>query len=469
MFVLYLPTTYTPPRSARKALSSGEGPINLVAAASGSNGTATGTSHAAPADPPAVSEPQFEAETEDLRNEVGDDRDDLRPGDRVILIVENDLGFARFLLDAARHKGFKGLVTTFGAPALTLAREFKPDAMTLDIHLPDIAGWRVLDRLKNDVSLRHIPICVISTDDARDRALASGALAFLAKPIQNSDLLDDVLDDLREFIGRSTRTLVVVESDPVARNRILDCIDVEDLRINAATDMAAARQMLQEQRVDCVVLRQADGGPIDDLIAGIDERPSGNGRLPVVVFGDDDHRENAAWKRLSEVCTLRRAHSPERLLDLTTFFLHRAVAKLPEAKRQLLVDLHQSDKPLSGKHVLIVDDDIRNIFALSAVLEEHEMVILSADNGRDAIRILRETPGIDIVLMDIMMPEMDGLETMRAIRQIPALRNLPIVAVTAKAMKGDREKCIEAGAWDYLSKPVNAEQMLSVLRAWLHR
>jgi CheY-like chemotaxis protein len=174
-------------------------------------------------------------------------------------------------------------------------------------------------------------------------------------------------------------------------------------------------------------------------------------------------------KRAATACTLRWAHSPERLLDLTAFHLHRTPAKLTEARRQQLLDLHLSNKPLAGKTVLIVDDDMRNIFALSTVLEEHEMAIVSADNGRDAIRILRDQDDIDIVLMDIMMPEMDGMETMREIRKVPQLKNLPIVAVTAKAMKGDREKCIEAGAWDYLSKPVDTVQMLAVLRAWLHR
>jgi CheY-like chemotaxis protein len=166
---------------------------------------------------------------------------------------------------------------------------------------------------------------------------------------------------------------------------------------------------------------------------------------------------------------VRRAQSPERLLDLAAFCLHRDVSKLPEAAREQLIELHQSDKLLAGKKVLIVDDDMRNIFALSTVLEEHDMVIVSADNGRDAIKLLQKESDVDIVLMDIMMPEMDGMETMREIRKVPRLKNLPIVAVTAKAMKGDREKCIEAGAWDYLSKPVDTEQMLAVLRAWLHR
>jgi CheY-like chemotaxis protein len=194
-------------------------------------------------------------------------------------------------------------------------------------------------------------------------------------------------------------------------------------------------------------------------------------RLPVIVYSDrsDADPQEAAWKRVEDVCTVRRAHTPDVLLDLATFFLHRPLAKLTEAQRQRLAELGQTDKVLAGRKVLIVDDDMRNIFALSTILEEHDMAIDSADNGRDAIRKLQEDPDVEIVLMDIMMPEMDGMETMRAIRKIPRLKHLPIVAVTAKAMKGDREKCIEAGAWDYLSKPVDPEQLLAVLRAWLHR
>jgi CheY-like chemotaxis protein len=207
--------------------------------------------------------------------------------------------------------------------------------------------------------------------------------------------------------------------------------------------------------------------------AGIDgERAAGVcTRLPVVVFGDGDGdpaRANA-WKRAGDRYTVRRAHTPSALLDLATFFLHRPFAKLPEAHRQQLTEMHQIGDILAERKVLIVDDDMRNIFALSSILEEHSMVIVSADNGRDAIRMLKDDPSIEIVLMDIMMPEMDGMETMREIRKIPHLMNLPIVAVTAKAMKGDREKCIEAGAWDYLSKPVDTDQLLAVLRAWLHR
>jgi HAMP domain-containing protein/signal transduction histidine kinase/CheY-like chemotaxis protein len=474
-FTLYLPAVYTPPRIQRKAPAAVEVPVEpssvsfapvleVAPASERNDGRANGHAVAA------VDRPAPEPEPERLVNEVGDDRDDIRPGDRVLLIVENDLGFARFLMDAAREKGFKGLVTSLGAAALSLTREYKPDAITLDIYLPDIEGWRVLERLKNDISTRHVPVCVISTDESRDRALASGALAFVSKPIPNRDVLDGALDFLADFTGRSLKSLLVVEPDADRWNRILGCIDAEDVQVTTVPDGAAALQMLRERRIDCVVLNPE----AQDLAAGLTGpaapmEPS-FGRLPVIVYGDGQVvHDDGTWKRLGEVCTVRQVHSPERLLDQIAYFLHRPLAKIPEGKRQMLQELHQSNKVLSGKKVLIVDDDMRNIFALSTVLEEHEMRIASADNGRDAIRILQQQHDVDIVLMDIMMPEMDGLETMREIRKVARLKDLPIVAVTAKAMKGDREKCIEAGAWDYLSKPVDTEQMLSVLRAWLLR
>jgi CheY-like chemotaxis protein len=193
-------------------------------------------------------------------------------------------------------------------------------------------------------------------------------------------------------------------------------------------------------------------------------------RLPVIVFSDTDSGEaEPGLQRLTNTCTVRQAHSPAVLLDAATYFLHVPMARLPDPQRQDLLELERMDRVLAGRKVMIVDDDMRNIFALSAVLEEHNMAIVSADNGHDAIRILQEEPDIEIVLMDIMMPELDGIETVRAIRKIPRLKDLPIVAVTAKAMKGDREKCIQAGAWDYLAKPVDPEQVLAVLRSWLQR
>ncbi len=403
-----------------------------------------------------------------LINEAGDDRDQIQPGDRVVLIVENDLGFARFLLDAAREKGFKGLVTSLGAAALAMTREYQPAIITLDIFLPDIEGWRVLDRIKNDMTTRHIPVCVISTEEARERALDAGALAFVPKPIKTRQIVDDLLEWLRSYVTRPDKSVLIVEPEAAQRDRIMACLG-EDVQTTCVADGAAAVQVLREQRVDCVILR-ASVPDIESLATADDTRGDGVvNRLPVIVFGDSQEPEDGGWAKLAAGCTVRTVHSPERLLDQAALVLHRDVGKLPAAQRQMLEGLHSSARVLPGKKVLIVDDDMRNIFALSSVLEDHDMVIVSADNGRDAIRILQTQADVDIVLMDIMMPEMDGIDTMREIRKIQQLKKLPIIAVTAKAMKGDREKCIEAGAWDYLSKPVDTEQLLAVLRAWLHR
>jgi CheY-like chemotaxis protein len=262
-----------------------------------------------------------------------------------------------------------------------------------------------------------------------------------------------------------------VENNPAQRKVILDALDGIDIQVSSVADGRSALRMLREKPIDCLVLSRQLPDLSPTAFADEVQREPISCHVPVVVFGDSpsDTSEDGGWKRLAESFTVRRAHSPERLLDLASLYLHRDVAKLPEAKRLILQGLHTSDKVLAGKKVLIVDDDMRNIFALSTVLEDHDMNIVSAGNGRDAIKILQTQPDIDIVLMDIMMPEMDGIDTMREIRKIPKLKGLPIIAVTAKAMKGDREKCIEAGAWDYLSKPVDAQQMLAVLRAWLHR
>ncbi|HKI30967.1 MAG TPA: HAMP domain-containing protein [Gemmataceae bacterium] len=465
-FTLYLPQIYTPrggrkssPAEAPAAPPATPEPVSFVPPRATGNG-------APPAPRRDVLAPEPGAVA--LINEAGDDRDQIQPGDRVLLIVENDLGFARFLLDAAREKGFRGLVTSLGAAALAMTREYKPVAITLDIFLPDIEGWRVLDRLKNDVGTRHVPVCVVSTDDARDRALDGGALAFVAKPIKTRETIDDLLDRIRDYVGRARKTVLVVEPEPTRRERIVEWLG-RGVDTTAAADGAAAARLLRERPVDCVVVSQQAQRP-EPLAPAEEGRGDGVvSRLPVILFGEGKAPEDSGWAKVAAGCTLRTAHSPERLLDQAALVLHRDLGKMPAAERQMLEGLHSSARVLPGKKVLIVDDDMRNIFALSTVLEEHDMVIASADNGRDAIKILQAQPDVDIVLMDIMMPEMDGIDTMREIRKIPQLKKLPIIAVTAKAMKGDREKCIEAGAWDYLSKPVDTEQLLAVLRAWLHR
>ena len=489
-FTLFLPRTYSPPRNVRRASSAVDGAsianaINAPAPAAQPSARSVTLGTHDSSSPPALRDDVDVDLPAPLVNEVGDDRFTIQPGDRVLLIVENDLGFAKFLLEAARESGFKGLVTSMGAAALAMTREYKPDAITLDIFLPDIEGWRVLDRLKNDIQTRHIPICVISTDESRSRALQKGAAAFVAKPIQSRDLIDALLDSLYEHLRASSqsataqpRRLLVVEPDDQRRKELREELAIAGVELTFVETGRGAACALEEQTFDCVVINPSAADLVPAAIAEQLSHQCAFWHVPVIVYGPEpvsDYGDSPAlrfqdsWKGFADFAALHRAASPRRLLDYCTLFLHRPVNALSESQRQILQELHESDKLLAGRKVLIVDDDVRNIFALATVLEEHDMVISSADNGRTAVQMLQDNADIDIVLMDIMMPEMDGIDTMREIRKHPHLRNLPIIAVTAKAMKGDREKCIEAGAWDYLAKPVETEQLLSVLRAWLHR
>jgi signal transduction histidine kinase/CheY-like chemotaxis protein len=450
-FTLYLPLAYTPRPAARKAAP-----------------------EAAPAPPPppvADAPSPAEAETRALVNEAGDDRDSIRAGDRVVLIVENDLHFARFLLDAAREQGLKGLVTSLGASALAMTRDFKPEAITLDICLPDIDGWRVLERLKKDIHTRHVPVCVISTEEVRERSLRLGAWGFLLKPVPTKEALEQCVARLKEYAGRPSRNLLVVSGDPTRRDEVLSLLDDLGVRAAGAGGGRQALDVMRNEPVDCLVL---DRHLPDMTVEAFAAELAGNrtlADLPLIIYGKKDVSGNGEGGHgpLAGVANARRANSRERLLDQVTLALHCPPSRLPDPARQTLDDLHRTDKVLAGRKVLVVDDDIRNIFALTSVLERHNMVVVPAETGREAIDALQPRPDIDVVLMDIMMPEMDGMDTMRAIRQRPQFKSLPIIAVTAKAMKGDREKCIEAGAWDYLSKPVDTEQMLAVLRGWLHR
>jgi HAMP domain-containing protein/signal transduction histidine kinase/CheY-like chemotaxis protein len=452
-FTLYLPKSYTPQKSPRKT-------------------GAPGSEHSIALTPQREADlPTPEPEALRLVNEVGDDRQSIHDGDRVLLIIENDVNFAKFMLDVARERGFKGLVTSLGAAALAMRREYKPDAITLDICLPDIDGWRVLERLKNDLKTRHIPVCIISTEDARERGLKLGARSIVSKPIQTKEVLERALDDLRDFSSRPAKDVLVWTRDIARTARIAELFDGKAIRVTPVNSGKEALNLLRRRQADCMIF---DGclpdDPAEALVDALAQEPA-LADIPLIAYteGGADRDDDAGLKALAQIANLRSAHSPERLLDQATLFLHSPVADLPESHRCMLEHLHQTDTVLAGRKVLIVDDDIRNIFALTSVLEWHNMIILAAETGREAIRILQDEPGMDVVLMDIMMPEMDGLDTMRAIRQIPRFRALPIIAVTAKAMKGDREKCIEAGAWDYISKPVDSEQLLAVLRGWLHR
>jgi len=464
-FTFYLPTKYSAARGPRRSGTSDseqtrslEPPLKFGNATPGNDGAVMGDRPESWPPEPSVAE---------LPNEVGDDRNEIRPGDRVLLIVENDVAFSKILLESARELGFRGLVTSMGAAALTLTREFKPHAITLDLNLPDIDGWRVLDRIKNDLMTRHIPISIVSTDESRARAMASGAFQFLAKPLQNRQALGRLLQSLADYLDRKTRSVLVYESDDEARKSLVQRLASDTIQVHSFADPHAMLDAVQRHEFDCLVLSAASPVPGTSWASPGEQGDKPGLVRPLILYGAD--ADVSSQTGLFADYSVWIARSPDRLRDQLAFVLHENVALLPQEEQHLLRELHDSDRSLTGRKVLIVDDDMRNIFALSTVLEEHGMEITAADNGRDAIDLLISDNGIDIVLMDIMMPEMDGMETMREIRKIPRLKSLPIIAVTAKAMKGDREKCIEAGAWDYLSKPVDVTQMLAALRAWLHR
>ncbi len=401
---------------------------------------------------------------------IPDDRDNLQPDDAVLLIVEDDPHYARVLCDLSRDKGFKVLVAQRGTDALALAREFHPTAVSLDVFLPDMLGWTVLNHLKQDPATRHIPVQMLTLDEDRQHGLARGAFAFVTKPTNPEDL-EQALSRIKEYSTPRRKRLLIVEDNPAEQFSIRELLGYDDIDVVVAATGAEALELVGQDSFDCVVLdlRLPDMSGFDILECFRDDPKVKD--LPVVVFTGKEltPEEDAHLHMLARSVVVKGVESPERLLDETALFLHRVVADIPPEKQRMLEKLHRSDDALVGKKVLVVDDDMRNIFALSSVLERRGMIVLTAGTGREAISTLESMPDVAIVLMDIMMPEMDGYATMQVIRQNPSLRRLPIVALTAKAMKGDREKCLEAGASEYLAKPVNTDQLLSALRMWLHR
>ena len=387
-----------------------------------------------------------------------------------MLIVEDDPHYARVLVDLSHDKGFKVLVAMGGAEALALAREFHPTAVSLDVFLPDMLGWTVLNHLKQDPATRHIPVQMLTLDEDRHHGLTRGAFAFVTKPT-TPEGLESALARIKQYTAPRRKRLLVVEDNPAEQMSIRELLSHDDIDVSIAASGAEALSAVTEQAFDCVVLdlRLPDMTGFD-VLQRLSDTPALND-LPVVVFTGKElsPEEDARLHTLARSVVVKGVESPERLLDETALFLHRVVADLPPEKQRMLDRLHRSDDALVGKKVLVVDDDVRNIFALSSVLERRGMTVLTAGTGREAIATIESTPEIAIVLMDIMMPEMDGYETMQVIRQNTLFRRLPIIALTAKAMKGDREKCLEAGASEYLAKPVNTEQLLSALRVWLHR
>src|SRR2546422_489635 len=442
-FTLYLPGTYTPDTSR------GKKPSNAF-----------------------VPQPQPDTTESDItliiENVVDDDRGSIQSGDRTLLIIEDDLNFAKILMEMARERGFKALVALRGETGLALARQYTPSAITLDIELPGMDGWSVLDRLKHTRNTRHIPVHILSVNDERHRGLKMGAMGYENKPI-TAEGVREALSRLDTFVRRGVKSLLVIEDDKVAQQSIMELIgngDVETIAVGTAEDALAE---LHNKHYDCVVL---DLGLPDmngfDLMERI---KSEIGDIPIIIYTGKEltKSEETELRRLAETIIVKDVRSLDRLLDETALFLHRVEENLPEPKRQMLEQLHKKDPVLATKKALIIDDDMRNIFALTSLLERYDMQVLYAENGKNGIETLKATPDIDVALVDIMMPEMDGYEAMQQIREMKAFKSLPLIALTAKAMKGDREKCIEAGASDYITKPADSEQLLSLLRVWLFK
>ena len=443
-FTLYLPIAYAGPSVAMR-------PTTLPA------------SHApAPSMPIVLPERPIE--------QIPDDRHEIQPGNSILLIVEDDPHYCRVLIDLARVKGFKVLVAMRGADALELAKQYQPNAVSLDVFLPDMLGWSVLSQLKQNPLTRHIPVQIITLDEDKHHGLARGAFSFVTKPT-TTEGVEAALRRIKEYSTPRRKRLLVVEDNPAEQLSISELLGYDDVEIETAGTGRDALAALRRHPADCVVLdlRLPDMSGFEVLEQlGADETLS---EVPVVVFTGRElsAEEDARLHTMARSIVVKGVESPERLLDETALFLHRVVTDLPIEKQRMLERLTTSDEDLVSRTVLLVDDDARNIFALSSVLERRGMRVLTATTGNEAIKLIESNNDIAIVLMDIMMPEMDGYQTMEEIRKNANFRRLPIIALTAKAMKGDREKCLDAGASDYLAKPVNTEQLLSALRSWLHR
>ncbi|GGG23024.1 response regulator [Paenibacillus abyssi] len=401
-------------------------------------------------------------------SEMEDDRYQLQPDDTVLLIIEDDQDFASILLELARKRGFKAIVAFQGDQGLALAHAYKPDAILLDTDLPVLDGWAIITRLKSRPELRHIPVYVISTEETNPLTLSIGALSFWKKPSDHEELEAAFLQ-IETYIRRKTKSLLIVEDNPDLRKSLVAFIAHPDVHITAVATGREALEQLTLQHFDCMVL---DLGLSD--ISGFDllEQVKTNRKLqtlPVIIYTGKElsKQDEQRLKHYAESIVIKDVRSLERLYDETALYLHRKTSDLPPDKQRLIEKLHNPEAAFEGRRILLVDDDMRNIFALSSVLEGYNMDIRFAQNGREALGLLQQEKDIELVFMDIMMPEMDGYETMKAIRNMPEYENLIIIALTARAMEEDRINCLQAGASDYIPKPINTTQLVTMLKAWL--
>jgi CheY-like chemotaxis protein len=401
--------------------------------------------------------------------QIEDDRDNLEKDNRVILVIDDDPDFARLLHRKCHEKGFKCLAAPTGEAGLELATKYQPAAIILDIRLPGMDGWAVLSALKEDVLTRHIPVHIVSVEEVSTEALRKGAVGHASKPL-SQEVLEEAFRRLEQVSAGKPKRVLVVDDDPNIRRATVKLIGDEDVKVDEAETGKQAQEALRSGGYDCVVLDlglpDISGGKLLEKL----ER-EGVELPPVIVHTARDLTldEEMDLRDHSEAIVIKDVRSQERLLDEVSLFLHRVVSKMPEKKRQIIMDLHDSDALVKDKKVLIVDDDMRTTFAVSHLLAERGMKTLKAENGERALMLLEEHPDVDLVLMDIMMPVMDGYEAMKRIREQERFRSLPIIVLTAKAMREDREKSLAAGANDYLPKPVDQKRLLSMIRVWLCR
>jgi CheY-like chemotaxis protein/CHASE3 domain sensor protein/putative methionine-R-sulfoxide reductase with GAF domain len=403
------------------------------------------------------------------KGELNDDRNNIHENDKVVVIVEDDPKFSTILLDFVRERNYKGIVATHGNTGLSYARHYRPDAILLDMKLPVMDGTEVLKHLKNDPDLRHIPVQIITGYNRRKEGMELGAFDFIRKPVEKDDL-KNVFDRIEDFINKKLKKLLIVEDNETQNSAIRELIGNGDVKSFSSYSGREAYEMMSKEHFDCVIV---DLGLPDmsgfDLLEKIKSDKKLN-KVPIIVYTGKNlsKEENSKLMRFANTVVLKTVDSQERLLDETMLFLHRVESRLPKEKQNIIRKLHKTNEVLKNRKVLIVDDDIRNIYSLANVLESEGVHCKIAENGKVALEVLNENPDIELVLMDVMMPEMDGFEATKEIRRIDKFSKLPIIALTAKAMKDDREKCLDAGMSDYISKPVNIEQLLSLVRVWLY-
>ncbi|MFO7446887.1 MAG: response regulator, partial [Ignavibacteriaceae bacterium] len=407
----------------------------------------------------------------DIINEVDDDRNNIGLKDKVLLVVEDDLRFAKIILEKSHEIGLKTVIATRYNEIFFLANKFNPVGITLDVNLPDTNGWKVLDLIKSDLNLRHIPLHIISGEENSSLAFQRGSRSFLLKPI-NNEALFRLLTDIAEYNNKAVKDLLIVEDNELDSTQMLNALKGLNINIKSVGSGAEALSELSSKSVsyDCIVvdyvMPDMEG---KDLIKKINKiKPA---LTPVVVYSAKDFNdlELKELKRFTNSVMLKGVNSFEKLMEDIVIHLHLNHKDLSQDSKSIIENIRKKEDILKGKSVLIVDDDVRNLFALTSALEKYEMLTHTAESGMEAISIINNNEKVDIVLMDIMMPEMDGYETIKRIRKECKKQNLPIIAVTAKAMKGDRDKSIAAGASDYITKPVNLENLLSLMRIWMYR